>query len=416
VIRSLPGELNIEVGIGDFFILNFTLMSNGSPVDLRTTTLTIKGSEMRLVITDPLAGKGSIGFQKMSASSYNWALIRSSFPSKRLVSGVITFSENAGDSFGGKDITINLIDDESEVEIILNDTLPKGGAQGTVLSKKSNKDYDFEWTVLSSNALTVEDINTISKLNAIVADATLFALPSGGLDNNLLVKTGSSVSWSNSINVEYVAFTENGPANPVPRSLYWDDLDKSLAYRADNFNLDIGQENIAYVRNNSGNSIPAGMAVCITGVAANRLSVSPSNPTTQGSACKTLGITISEIPNNSFGYVSTFGVLRGINTNGFNDADELFISATPGVLSKTPPEKPSRQVSVGFVIDGGKVNGSIFVTIRRNERLSELSDVQLDNLVKGDMLYRSDSRWEKIPKGNEGDVLKMVNGIPTWTT
>jgi hypothetical protein len=73
-------------------------------------------------------------------------------------------------------------------------------------------------------------------------------------------------------------------------------------------------------------------------------------------------------------------------------------------------------VSVGFVIDGGKVNGSIFVTIRRNERLSELSDVQLDNLVKGDMLYRSDSRWEKIPKGNEGDVLKMVNGIPTWTT
>ena len=35
---------------------------------------------------------------------------------------------------------------------------------------------------------------------------------------------------------------------------------------------------------------------------------------------------------------------------------------------------------------------------------------------KGDILYFDGVTWRRLPAGSAGQVLEMVNGIPTWTT
>ncbi len=36
--------------------------------------------------------------------------------------------------------------------------------------------------------------------------------------------------------------------------------------------------------------------------------------------------------------------------------------------------------------------------------------------VSGDIIYRGASAWERLPKGTDGEVLKLVSGLPSWET
>ena len=40
--------------------------------------------------------------------------------------------------------------------------------------------------------------------------------------------------------------------------------------------------------------------------------------------------------------------------------------------------------------------------------------VQLPNQSPGDMFYFDGNQWVRIPKGNEGQKLTLINGVPTW--
>ena len=48
--------------------------------------------------------------------------------------------------------------------------------------------------------------------------------------------------------------------------------------------------------------------------------------------------------------------------------------------------------------------------------LSQLSDVSLASAADGAMIIRSGVKWILLPKGTNGQTLKMVNGLPAWAT
>jgi len=191
--------------------------------------------------------------------------------------------------------------------------------------------------------------------------------------------------------------TQNG-------DLAWDDLDQALAYRTNGLTVDIGQENLVYVRNPSGGStITKGSVVAVLGSDSNRLSVQLCDATAgAGLGCRTVGIVMQDIASPGFGFVSTFGLLRGFNTGNIigttavNPGTELFISSTPGVLSTDPQSSPGRRVTVGYVVTTG-TQGSIFVTIRRGLAVNEL-----DNVV--------------APSPANGDILTYNNELGVWAT
>ena len=370
-ITRLPGSLNIRAGVGDALTIAAQIQIGGQPADITAWTLT--GENCTVTVTDAAQGEITLSFQSGVATLQRWSLTRTSAPERRLVAGFLEFLLDAGDSTATA-LTINITDDSVTVEINIAPGAPglePGGADGSLLERDST--------------------------------------------------TGSGTAWTQSPRAKRVRFdTANALPLDAAGDLAWDDLDQALAYRTNGLTIDIAQESVVYVRNPPGGStISKGAAVAVAGASSNRLRVQLCDATAGANlGCRTLGVAMTAIPSPGFGFVSTFGLLRGFDTGtiiggGVTEGSELFISSTPGVLSTQPQASPGRRVTVGYVVTTG-ANGSIFVTVRRGVSFNEVDDVDVTGAAQGDLLYRAATRWERIPAGNEGDVLAMVGGVPTW--
>jgi hypothetical protein len=243
-----------------------------------------------------------------------------------------------------------------------------------------------------------EDIGAgVDPLNGMPWDVYLVdsGVPPGGDTGAVLAKVSPAsgdVDWTLQPSLRRVSFsTTNAGTLDAAGDVAWDDLDQALSYRTNGITVDIAQENLVYVRNPAGNStIVKGAAVAVLGAAANRLTVQLCDATVGGDGCRTLGVAITDIPSPGFGFVSTFGLLRGFNTGniiggGVTQGSELFISSTPGVLSTQPQPSPGRRVTVGYVVTTG-TQGSIFVTVRRGLTVNELDNVSAPSPTDGQVL------------------------------
>jgi hypothetical protein len=236
------------------------------------------------------------------------------------------------------------------------------------------------------------------------------AIPIGGTTGQPLAKlsnTNLDADWANRVVLDELRIrtTRNESISTQAGSVFWDDLDQALAYQVNGgINLDIGQENLVYVRNPPGGStLTKGTAVCILGAAANRVTVQRTDATVGGQACRSLGIVLESIPSPGFGFVSTFGLVRGFNTGNVTTSSlfpmvagaELFASTTPGVLSTVPAAAPNRRVTYGYVVTTG-VQGSVFVTIRRGLRMQELDNVSATPFAANDLLRFDGSIFQPV--------------------
>ncbi|MGL4226261.1 MAG: capsid cement protein, partial [Rickettsia sp.] len=144
--------------------------------------------------------------------------------------------------------------------------------------------------------------------------------------------------------------------------LYYDQSDRTLAIDLDTANgvtLQVGQENHIRAVNNTGSAITNGQIVYINGVQGNR----PTIALAQANAISTsqiIGVATQDIADNNSGYVTTMGIVRGINTTGFSGGDVLYLSpSTPGLLTNVVPSTPNNVVIVGRALNS-TVSGSIF--------------------------------------------------------
>ena len=230
----------------------------------------------------------------------------------------------------------------------------------------------------------------------------------GGQTGELLVKASPAdfdTEWTDRPTVARLSFdTVDAPALNQAGDVAWDDLDQALSYRTNGITVDIAQENLIYVRNPPGNTtIPVGAAVSFAGASANRVEVALCQANLPGRGCATAGVALNAIPSPGFGFVSTFGLVRGFNTNNvltqpgapLVEGAELFISTTPGVLATFPATSPARRVTVGYVVTTG-VQGAVFVTVRRGLLVQELDNVLADAPTVDDVLQWDGTVWRNV--------------------
>lgn len=72
--------------------------------------------------------------------------------------------------------------------------------------------------------------------------------------------------------------------------------------------------------------------------------------------------------------------------------------------------KKSDNVSTNARIMGRKTAGSGVI---EELTLSEVLDF-IGSATQGDILYRGASSWARLPKGTDGQVLTLANGLPSW--
>lgn len=154
--------------------------------------------------------------------------------------------------------------------------------------------------------------------------------------------------------------------------VFWDNVDSAMSYMQMNgspyqVTQQINQEANILVWNDSGVDIPNGSAVYITGSLAYRPTIALANASTIP-ASRIVGMSTMPIPKNTLGVVTTFGLVRDMDTQGFgwNEGDKLFLSDTvDGQLLIVPPTS-GVTIRVGIVIRRHPSLGMVWIQPERS--------------------------------------------------
>ena len=136
-------------------------------------------------------------------------------------------------------------------------------------------------------------------------------------------------------------------------TLSWDATDRTLKLQTDipDTAIQVGQESLIRVHNNSGSTITNGQVVAITGSTGQRASVSKAIASSASIVRSVIGVATHTMLHGEDGYVTTFGLVRDINTNAYNEGDTLYLSAaTAGAITKTAPTAPNYVIRIGWVV------------------------------------------------------------------
>jgi len=140
-----------------------------------------------------------------------------------------------------------------------------------------------------------------------------------------------------------------------------------------------------------------------------------------------LGVATENIALNGFGRITSYGVVRGITTNGtafgetWADGDEIYYNPVTGNPTKVKPVAPNVKVSVGTIINAGSGgSGSIQVEINHGSVLGGTdSNVQLTSVTNGNILTYDggNAYWKNtdLTAGTGISIGKSVNGVLTVT-
>ncbi|MNQ15583.1 hypothetical protein D3C85_285560 [compost metagenome] len=149
--------------------------------------------------------------------------------------------------------------------------------------------------------------------------------------------------------------------------------------------LQVGQELLVRVLNNTGVTLNNGDMVYITGASGQRVTVGKATPTV---GARTLAMVTQTIGNNQEGFATVTGLVRGLDTSTFAEGVELWLHpTTPGAITATRPSAPIRQILVGYCARSHASTGVLFVNVRASGSLAvATSDVVLTTPSDGQVL------------------------------
>lgn len=195
--------------------------------------------------------------------------------------------------------------------------------------------------------------------------------------------------------------TTTSPSSLSYGQLAWNTIDHTVDLQINgDVTLQLGQEIFYRVINQSGSAITDGTPVQADGALGNsgRIKVVPAQASTTVPAIYVMGVATEDIPNGEEGFVTAFGLVRGIDTRGgdenWQDGDLLYVSATTaGAMTNVRPSAPYHVTTVAIVTNAAP-QGNIFVRPTYSTHLSNLSDVKITNPQNGDVLkWDSANQW-----------------------
>ena len=322
--------------------------------------------------------------------------------------------------------------------------IPDAGDPTIVQPSNWNDDHQLTGTIPVENggtgASTLTGYVKGNGTSAMTASATVPSTDITGLGtmsaqnaNNVAV-TGGTVSGttltSDTVS-NNLAFTPTSAPSYVEGELWYDSTQKSLAYYNDitNNTLHIGQEVQLKVINNTGSTINIGQPVYVTGTSSGQtypnVALAIANTLTTANV---IGLANQNIASGSAGYVTTIGLIQGINTGSYTVGDTLYLSPySAGYYQNTIPPT-GYAVKLGTVAYVNSSNGAIYINksnlsvqagnIVGTVAVTNGGTGQSSALVAGSVVYgASTTAMGVTAAGTAGQVLtSQGSGTPTWTT
>lgn len=203
--------------------------------------------------------------------------------------------------------------------------------------------------------------------------------------------------------------TVNDSIDSPERHIKWidDQGTLQLGLNGNNVKLAVGQEEVALCKNDTGSTLLKGRVVYVSGSQGQKPKIALSSASSESTSSKTFGVVAETIQNGEEGFVTTFGLLRGINTSSFLEGDLLWLSTTAGLLTKVRPSAPNNAVFVGYCIRSHASSGEIFVNIQNGYEIDELHNVLISNPVGGHVLKYDSATGVWTNGGIEGASFEV---------
>ncbi len=141
-----------------------------------------------------------------------------------------------------------------------------------------------------------------------------------------------------------------------------DNFTLSLYNEESDVSLQIGQEAYLRVRNNTISTISNGDTVRIDSSQGTHPTIELASANSESNS-QVVGLATHDIAPSSFGYVTTYGIVRGINTTGYSAGDEVHLSVNSGEFTSGDIVSPNYRVSVGHVLRSHQNEGSVLVQV-----------------------------------------------------
>jgi len=309
------------------------------------------------------------------------------------------------------------------------DVLKFSGGSNVTLSNPSSNQIKIDVSLPPSmntyvTGFTYNDNNTFTIFDNVggVFPATINQV-SGLTVNGDITVTG--ISNLNTVTATTIDFDLNYTGATAEGRLSWngDDGTLDLGMGGGNVTQQIGQEIYYKIKNQSGATISNGRVIRNAGSLGASGRILGEYMIADGTYpfAKTLGIATEDIANGDEGFVTEFGVVRGIDTTGsiygesWSDGDVLYVSPTiAGGLTIVEPTAPNQVLEMGVVLNSA-INGSIFVDRHLSTKLGDISDVETTGCTNGDLIvYNSATTVWEYSKVLNGDY--DINGTLSATT
>ena len=169
---------------------------------------------------------------------------------------------------------------------------------------------------------------------------------------------------------DYIDFDLNAPVLEQPGRLHYNVTDDTLNIgHKDGVVQQVGQEQYAHVINNTGSTVENGIAVGTNGVSSEgKKQIKKYIADSTLDANTFLGLATHDLSNGEEGMITTFGLVRDINTTGspysqtWSAGDNVYVDPdTAGNLTNVKPTAPDLVIDVGIVLTVDATNGQIFV-------------------------------------------------------
>ena len=412
----------------------FTVNAQGQLTSAGSTSISIAPSQINAAIPNSslanssvtfngvsvsLGGSGSITAQTPNALTIGTGLSGGSFNGSAAVTiantGVLSFSA------GTTGLTPNTA---TTGAVTLGGTLnvANGGTGATTLTGyvygNGTGAFTASTTIPNTSITCLGTMSTQNASSVAITGGTLSGVTSTG-------ETLNNPSISN-----YATFTAVSAPTYTAGRLWYDTNQNALAYYNDvtNNTLHIGEEIQLKVYNNTGSTINIGQPVYVTSTSSGytypNVALAIANSLTTGNV---IGLANQNIPTGTAGYVTTIGLVQGLNTGSYTVGDTLYLSPySAGYFQNTIPPT-GYAIKLGTVAYVNSSTGAIYVnkSILSVQAGNIVGQVGLSNggtnanltAVAGGIVYSGASALAISAAGTTGQVLTSNgSGAPTWST
>lgn len=300
-------------------------------------------------------------------------------------------------------------------EILSTQGFTVEGIKVTPSDDLSSMRFGTEWglgdkvTVVAGN---IEVAKVVTEVGIIVTnDGVNIGATVGDPDTADNETTSSMISASNSQEARISNLERNSAT-----VLKWNDVDGTYEFglKGGNVTLQIGQEQVARVKNATGSTLTNGTVVYPTGSDGSNKTVAKSLANAEATSSTTFGVLTEDIGNGQKGFATTFGMVHDLNTSALTEGAAVWLSPTvAGGMTSTKPSAPNHMVLIGFCIRSHATNGVLFVKIQNGFELEELHNVAITSPVTGQVIRYNGTNWANaFPAGS---VLQVVSATRnTW--